>query len=155
MNKTSNGVTNKNEATDSTTDLIAAAIELDNLFLVAFNKGDAEAIMKLYWNSPELRVIPPGEMPLNGFDSVKAWYVKNFASTRGAKLEYLSSNNVPYDDGVIAHGAFKWTMPMEDGSLMTIVSSYAEFKALKENKMVIILDHSSMPISLADSTQTK
>ena len=155
MNKTSNGVTNKNEATNSTTDLIAAAIELDSLFLVAFNNGDAEAIMKLYWNSPELRVYPPGEMPVNGFDSVKAWYVKNFASARGAKLEYLSSNNVLYDDGVIAHGAFKWTMPMEDGSLMTIVSSYAEFKSLKENKMVIILDHSSMPILLADSTQTK
>ena len=145
------------EATPSSVDLIAAANELDSLFLVAFNNGDADAILKLYWNSPELRLYPPGEPQQNGFENVKAWYIKNFASTVGAKLEYISANNIPYADGVIAHGVFRWTMPIEDGSQMSVVSSYAEFKAIRNGKMVIILDHSSMPmpLSIADSTKTK
>ena len=147
----------KKEATPSSVDLIAAANELDSLFLVAFNNGDADAILKLYWNSPKLRLYPPGEPQQNGFENVKAWYIKNFASTVGAKLEYISANNIPYADGVIAHGVFRWTMPIEDGSQMSVVSSYAEFKAIKNGKMVIVLDHSSipMPLSIADSTQTK
>lgn len=152
-----NSGTNKDEATVSTTDLIAEANELDSLFLVAFNNGDADAITKLYWNSPELQLYPPGEEKLNGFDAVKSWYVKNFESTKGAKLEYISTNNVPYADGVVAHGVFRWTMPMEGGHPMVVVCSYAEFKAFKNGKMVIVLDHSSMPmpLTLADSTQTK
>ncbi len=50
----------------STNDLIAEANKLDSLFLVAFNNGDADAIMKLHWNSPELCTYPPGEMQVNG-----------------------------------------------------------------------------------------
>jgi len=146
----------KKEATASPDELIAAANELDSLFLIAFNKGDAEAIMKLYWNNPDLRVYPPGEQPIIGFENAKAWYIKNFASTVGAKLEYISANNIQHGDEVVAHGVFKWTMPMEDGSQMSILSSYSEIKAFKNDRMVIVLDHSSMPMELnpVDTTQS-
>ena len=147
----------KNEATVSTADMIAAANELDSLFLVAFNSGDAEAIMKLHWNSPDLRAYPPGEMQVNGFDAVKAGYVRDFASSKGATLEYTNANNIPFADGVVGHGTFRWTMPMEGGSPMVFDGRYSEVKAMKEGKMVIILDHTSMPMPPppADSTQTK
>lgn len=147
----------KRDATVSTTDLIAAANELDSLFLVAFNNGDAEAIMKLHWNSPDLCAYPPGEMQVNGFDAVKASYVRDFASNNGAKLEYTSTNNIPFTDGVAGHGTFRWTMPMEGGSPMVFDGRYSEVKAFKDGKMVIILDHTSVPMPPPpiDSTQTK
>lgn len=140
----------------STADMLAAANELDSLFLVAFNNGDAEAIMKLHWNSPDLRAYPPGEMQVNGFDAVKAGYVRDFASSKGSKLEYTSTNNIPFADGVVGHGTFRWTMPMEGGSPMVFDGRYSEVKAFKDGKMVIILDHTSMPMPPppADSTQT-
>ena len=151
-----NNETKNKSVAVSTTNLIVAANELDSLFLVAFNKGDADAIMKLHWNSPELRAYPPGEMQIKGFEEVKASYVKDFASSKGAKLEYTKTNNIPFADVVVGHGTFRWTMPMEDGSPMVIDGRYTELKAMKEGKMVIILDHTSMPIPPppADSTQS-
>ncbi len=147
----------KKEATLSTTELIASANELDSLFLVAFNNGDAEAIMKLHWNSPNLRAYPPGEMQVNGFDAVKAGYVRDFASSKGATLQYTNTNNIPFADGVVGHGTFRWTLPMEGGSPMVFDGRYSEVKAMKEGKMVIILDHTSMPMPPppVDSSQTK
>lgn len=147
----------KKDATVSMADLIAAADELDSLFLVAFNNGDVEAIMKLHWNSPELRAYPPGEMQVNGFDAVKAGYMRDFEMNKGAKLEYTNTNNIPFADGVVGHGTFRWTMPMEGDSPMVFDGRYSEVKAFKEGKMVIIFDHTSIPMPPppADSTQAK
>lgn len=142
-----NSETSKNEAIVSTSNLISAANKLDSMFLVAFNNGDADAIMKLYWNSPELKTYPPSEMQVNGFDAVKAGYVRDFASSKGAKLEYTNTNNIPFADGVVGHGTFRWTMPMEDDSPMVFDGRYSEVKAIKDGKMVIILDHTSMPMA--------
>jgi hypothetical protein len=122
----------KKEAASSTSDLMAAANELDNLFLVAFNNGDAEAIMKLHWNSPELRAYPPGEMQVNGFDEVKAIYEKDFVLNKGAKLEYTNANNIPFADGVVSHGTFRWTMSMENNEPMVFDGRYSEVKARKD-----------------------
>src|SRR5687768_12695258 len=107
--------TRQEKTTVSANELITAANELDSLFLVAFNNGDADAIMKLHWNSPELRAYPPGEMLLNGYDAVKASYIRDFASNKGAKLEYTSTQNVIFADVVIGHGTFRWTMPVDGG----------------------------------------
>ncbi len=147
----------RNEATPTTADLMTAANELDSLFLVAFNNGDAEAIMKLHWNSPDLRAYPPGETQINGFEAVKASYVRDFTMSKGAKLEYTNANNISFADGVVGHGTFRWTMPMEAGAPMVFEGRYSEVKAMKDGKMVIILDHTSMPMPPppADSTQTK
>ena len=141
----------------STEELLVAANVLDSLFLVAFNNGDVEAIMKLHWNSPELRAYPPGEMQVHGYDAVKESYIKDFASNKGAKLEYTSVNNIPFADVVIGHGTFRWTMPMEGASPMVFDGRYSEVKALKDGKMVIILDHASVPIAPppADATQVQ
>jgi ketosteroid isomerase-like protein len=147
----------KKEATTSTADLIAAANELDSLFIVAFNNGDAEAMMKLYWNSPDLRAYFPTEMQLKGYDAVKAAYIKDFATNKGAKLEYISSANVPFADGVVGHGIFRITMPMEGGEPMVFEGRFTEVKAMKDGKMVFTLDHASVPMMPppADTTQTK
>jgi len=147
----------KKAASVSTTDLIAAANELDNLFLVAFNNGDAEAIMKLHWNSPDLRTYPPGETQVNGFDAVKAGYVRDFSSNKGATLEYTDANNIPFADGVVGYGTFRWTMPMEGSEPMVFDGRYTEVKAMRDGKLVIVIDHTSMPMPPppADSTQAK
>ena len=147
----------KKDAAISNADLLAAADELDSLFLVAFNNGDADAIMKLHWNSPDLRAYPPGEMQVNGFDAVKAGYVRDFASSKGATLEYTNANNLPFADGVVGYGTFRWTMPMEGGQPMVFDGRYTEVKAIKDGKMVIVVDHTSMPMPPppADSTQSK
>ena len=147
----------KRDAASSNADLITAAEELDSLFIVAFNNGDADAMMKLYWNSPDLRAYFPTEMQLNGYDAVKAAYMKDFSTNKGAKLEYTSSSNVPFGDGVVGHGIFRITMPMEGGEPMVFEGRFTEVKAMKDGKMVVTVDHASVPMMMPpdDTTQTK
>lgn len=128
-------------------ELLAAANELDSLFLVAFNKGDAEAMMKLYWNSPDLRAYFPTEMQLNGHAAVKESMKKDFSSNKGAKIEYTNANNIVFADGVVGHGTFRITMPMEGAEPMVFDGRYTEVKVIKDGKMVVIVDHASVPMA--------
>ncbi len=131
----------------SSAELMTAATELDSLFLVAFNNGDAEALMKLYWNSPELRAYPPGEAQQTGYDAVKAAMTKEFAMNKGARLEYLNTNNLVFAGGVVGHGTFRWTLPMEGGEPMVMEGRYTEVKEMKDGRMVITVDHTSAPMA--------
>ena len=139
----------------SDADLLTAAEELDSQFIVAFNNGDAEAMMKLYWNSPDLRAYFPTEMQLNGYDAVKEAYIKDFASNKGAKLEYTNANNIPLSGGVVGYGTFRITMPIEGGEQMIFDGRFTEVKEIKDGKMVVTVDHVSVPMSPppSDSTQ--
>lgn len=128
-------------------DLKAEAEKLDSAFLTAFNAGDAEAIMQLHWNSSELRAYTPGEMEVKGYDAVKASYVKDFAGSKGATLTITEANNIVYPDVVVGHGRFTWAMPVEGGAPMTVEGRYTEVKAMKDGKMVIVLDHTSAPMA--------
>ncbi len=147
----------KKDATISTADLIKAAEELDSLFIVAFNSGDADAMMKLYWNSPDLQAYFPMDMQLKGYDAVKASYVRDFTVSKGAKLEYTSAYNIPFENGVVGHGTFRITMPVPEGEPMVFEGRFTEVKAFKDGKMVVIVDHASVPMPPppADTTQTK
>ncbi len=146
--------TKEQEATMSKEELIAAGAELDSLYLIAFNKGDVDALMKLHWNSPELLSYPPGEQQVKGYDAIKASYAKDFASSKGATLEYLSVVNVPFTDGVAGYGRYRWTMPVEGGSHMVMTGRYSDIKAFKDGQMVIVFDHSSVPMPPPPSDST-
>lgn len=140
-------------------ELLAAADRLDSTFLVAFNKGDVNALMQLYWNSPALTVYPPARvMQLKGYETVKAFYTKDFTSNKGATLEYTSNDNMPFKDVVIGHGTFKWTMAVADAEPIVFEARHTEVKAMKDGKMVIVVDHTSAPMMAeapGDRTQNK
>lgn len=141
----------------SEAELIAEAEKLDSLFLVAFNSGDAEAMMNLYWNSPDLRAYYPMDMKLDGYNAIKASYVRDFTSSKGAIMEYLEVKNIPFKNGVVGHGTFRITMPMEGSDPMVFDGRFTEVKAMRDGKMVVVLDHASMPLPPPppDSTLTQ
>src|SRR5690349_7159463 len=87
------------------TGMLEEAARLDSMFIAAFNNGDVDAFMQLYWNSPELAAYPPaGLMQLNGFDAVKEFYMRDYARNKGAVLSYISNTNVAFSDVVVGHG---------------------------------------------------
>ncbi len=139
----------RNDNTSSMTEaeLLSAAGRLDSLFLEAFNKGDVNALMQSYWNNPELTVYPPARvMQLKGYEAVKEFYAKDFASNKGAKLEYTSNSNIPFKEIVIGHGTFKWTLPVAGAEPMVFEARHTLVKAMKDGKMVIVIDHTSAPM---------
>jgi ketosteroid isomerase-like protein len=131
------------ETAVSTNDVIAAAKEVDSLFLVAYNNADVDALMSLHWNSPDLLIYPPGAPEIKGYNAVKESYIKDFAENKGAKLEYTSVYNVPYADVVAGRGTYTWSKIEADSSVTVLQGRYTDLKAYKDGKMVILLDHSS------------
>ena len=128
-------------------ELLAAANRLDSMFLAAFNKGDVDAFMQLYWNSPDLAAYPPARvMQLKGYEAVKEFYTQDFVSNKGGYLEYITNSNVPFKDIVIGHGTFRWTMPLPAGEPIVLEGRHTVVKTMKDGKMVIVLDHTSGPM---------
>jgi ketosteroid isomerase-like protein len=122
---------------------------------VVFNNGDVDGLMKLHWNSPELLSYPPDELQLKGYDAVKNSYTKGFSENKGARLEYTSTYNIPYTDGVAGFGTYRWVMPIEGGSPIIVEGRYTDVKAYKDGKMVIIHDHSSVLMPPPPAEETK
>lgn len=134
-------------AVSTEAELLAAAARLDSAFLAAFNQGDITAFMPLYWHSPALTAYPPARvMQLKGYEAVKAFYTRDFASNKGARLEYLRNENVAFQDVVIGHGTFRWTMPMAGGKPLVLEARHTIVKAIKDGQMVIVVDHASAPL---------
>ena len=122
--------------------MIASAKEVDQRFCQAFSKGDVDAIMATYWNSPELVVYPPDAMEQHGWAAVKESY-KNFP---GAKLELIDPHYMVAGDVVIGWGKWKLTLTGADGKPMDMFGRYTNVMAQKDGKWVYIIDHPSMPI---------
>jgi ketosteroid isomerase-like protein len=141
----------------SEAELLKAANGLDSLFLDAFNRGDVDAFMQCYWNNPELRAYPPARlMQLKGYAAVKDFYTNDFAYNKGARLEYISNNNIVFRDVVVGHGTFRWSMPGE--APMVLEARHTVVKAIKDGKLVIVVDHASAPLMMeapADTAEKK
>ncbi|HEU4471532.1 MAG TPA: hypothetical protein VFR58_10640 [Flavisolibacter sp.] len=85
-------------------------------------------------------------MQLKGYEAIRDFYTKDFASNKGARLEYTSNSNIPFKDVVIGHGTFKWTMPIAGAEPIVLEARHTEVKAMKDGKMVIVVDHTSAPM---------
>jgi len=130
-------------------DPLAAAEKLDNQFLDAFNRGDIDAFMACYWNSAELKAYPPARvMELKGYNAVKEFYTKDFASNKGARLQYLGNTNTIVGDAVVGHGTFRWTLTVPGRDPIVIDARHTVVKAVKDGKMVVIIDHASAPMMM-------
>ena len=128
------------------TELIAAADELDRQFIEAYNNGDVDAMMALYWNSPELAVYLPGEMVVTGYDQVQATFAKAFEMGADATLELNDSKNIVFGSAVLGHGLWTWTMTVPDSEPVTGQGRYTDMKVMVDGKMVYVSDHASMPM---------
>lgn len=138
---------------ESPEQMIAEAKALDQRFVEAYNKGDVDAIMDTYWNSPDLVSYPPAELQLRGWEAVKQGMTKEFATMAGGKLELLETSYKAFGDVVISWGTWRYSMsepPME------VVGRYSDVKGKKDGKWVYIMDHASapMPPPTAEGTES-
>ena len=124
---------------------LAAAEALDQRFLEAFNKGDAEALAATYWNSPKLVSFAPEGMGTTGWDASRAGAVEMFKAMPGVKLENLSHHNDVHGDVVLGWGTFKMTIPTPGGP-QVIEGRYTDVKMMHDGKWVYVMDHASVPV---------
>jgi ketosteroid isomerase-like protein len=127
-------------------EMIAAAKDLDQRFVEAYNKGDVDAVMATYWNSPDLVSYPPDAMQAKGWTATKEGMAHTFASMPGFKLELIDPVYIVAGDMVICYGTWKGTMTPPGGGQITIEGRYSDVKAKKNGKLVYIMDHASVPL---------
>ena len=124
---------------------LAAAEALDQRFLEAFNKGDADALAATYWNSAKLVSFGPEGMGTVGWDAAKAGVAGMFKAMPGAKLENLTHHNDVHGDAVLGWGTFKMTIPTPGGP-QVIEGRYTDVKMMHDGKWVYVMDHASVPV---------
>jgi ketosteroid isomerase-like protein len=132
--------------------MIEAAKSLDQRIVAAINKGDVDAVMATYWNSPELVFYAPDALELRGWQAVKNALAESFARTPGAKLELLESNYQVAGDVVIGSGKWRMTIPSQTG-VTELLGRYTDVKTQKDGKWVYTLDHSSVPLPPPSSSR--
>jgi ketosteroid isomerase-like protein len=138
-------------ATTQTRDqeMIAAARKVDRHFVEAFNRGDIDAVMSNYWNSPDLIVYPPTALEAHGYKAVREAMLQGLANAPGAQLTLADPRYQVSGDLVICHGKWRMTLPSKDGIPFVVEGRYTDLKAERDGKWVFILDHASIPWPLA------
>jgi ketosteroid isomerase-like protein len=126
--------------------MVAAASDLEKRFLETFNTGDVDALMALYWNSPDLSMFPPDAMAIRGWDAAKAAMTETVKAMAGAKFEILESRNVAHGTVVVGSGLWKLTIPAAKGPATVLEGRYSDVKAQKDGKWVFVSDHASVPL---------
>ena len=124
---------------------VAAAEALDQRFFEAFNKGDVDALMATYWNSPKLVSYGPDGMGTTGWDAARAGAVEMFKAMPGARLEAVSKHNDVHGDMVIGWGTWKMTIETPGGP-QVIEGRYTDAKMMHDGKWVYVMDHASVPL---------
>jgi uncharacterized protein (TIGR02246 family) len=126
--------------------MITAAKALDQQFLEAFNKGDAEAVAALYWNSPEVVSYPPDMLEAVGSEAIKEAMAHSFANGPTGTLEVINPQYMVAGDYVVSWGKalFKTTMP--DGMPVEMTLRYTDVKTERDGKWVYTHDHASVPM---------
>ncbi len=125
--------------------MVAAANALDQAFVDAFNKGDADALAALYWNSPEVASFPPDTLELRGLEAIREGNRKSMAAGSGVKLELTEVHQIPSGDIVVGWGKWKVTVPVPEGAPIEVVGRFTDVKAERDGKWVYLLDHASVP----------
>ncbi|HVR42191.1 MAG TPA: nuclear transport factor 2 family protein [Thermoanaerobaculia bacterium] len=126
--------------------MIAAARALDREFVAAFNSGDAEALSRLHWNSPDAVLFPPGALEARGIDAIRRANAAALASIPGATIELFESHQIPAGDLVIGWGKWRLTIPGPDGETTEIIGRHTDVKAMRDGRWVYLLDHASVPL---------
>lgn len=138
------GCTSKGGSGDSDEQMLSAAGELDKKFQEAYNKGDVDALMDTYWNSPELVSYVPDAMEPADWVKSKAGAAKSFAAMKGLKLELFNTKNSIAGEVVLGSGSWTLTLPDSAGTKMN--GRYTDVKTKKDGKWVYIMDHASVPL---------
>ncbi len=134
--------------------MVAAAKELDDRFIAAFNNGNADSMAATYWNSPDVVSVPPGGQALRGFEAIRSALPGMLQEMPGARLELLDMNNRP--EGVVVMGSGTWRMTMTgpDGKPVVLNGHYTDVKAERDGRWVYIMDHASV-VMPADTSASR
>lgn len=134
-------------AAPTAADMVKAANALDQSFVEAFNRGDAEALAALYSKGAAVTSFPPDAFELRGHEAILEGNRKAFAAGPSGTLELTDTHQLPAGDVVVGWGTWKLTIPAAEGAAPTeILGRFTDVKAERDGQWVYLLDHASVPL---------
>lgn len=134
----------------SADEMIAGARALDAAFVDAWNRGDAEAMSRLNWDSPDAVLFPAGALEARGTAAIRQTNAQTLAALRGSSIELIESHQMPAGDVVIGWGKWRVTVPGPNGTKTEILGRHTDVKAIRDGRWVYLIDHASVPLPPAN-----
>lgn len=130
----------------SADEMVAAARALDAAFMDAWNRGDAEALSRLNWDSPDAVLFPPAALEARGIAAIRQANAQTLAALPGSRIELFESHQIPAGDVVIGWGKWRLTVPGPNGTTTEIIGRHTDVKAMRNGRWVYLIDHASVPL---------
>lgn len=125
---------------------MAALQEHSNQFVQAFKSENADSVMALYWNSPDLVFYPPDTMEANGYDAVHQVFTRFFETMEVKSFELKDEQRKVSGDLAFTWGKYSMTVVPTGGSEMQLEGRYTAMFMKHEGKWMIAVDHASAPL---------
>jgi ketosteroid isomerase-like protein len=123
--------------------LRAMADSVDRSYVAAFNLGNPDAVMAVYFKTPDVVSVGLDGSILTGYDALAADWKASLTEMPASTLAFSDSHNTVIGDAVLGYG--RWTLTPKDGQSPSLEGPYTILKAYRNGRMAIILDHASVP----------
>jgi uncharacterized protein (TIGR02246 family) len=127
-------------------DQVKAAAALDQAFVEAFNRGDAEALAALYSKGTAVTSFPPDGFERRGHEAILAGYRETFAGGPIGTLEFTEAHHLPAGEAVVSWGTWKLALPAAEGAAPTeIRGRFTDVKPERDGQWVYLVVHAWGP----------
>lgn len=123
--------------------LKAAIGEMDGKFVQAFMNEDLDAMMALFWNSPDVVAFYP-DGDFKGYDAVKESWKRSFDSSDTKNFAMTESHIEVMPHAVSDWGMWTYTFQPKNGPEMTMNGRYSQLWVEKNGKWVMTVQHASL-----------
>jgi ketosteroid isomerase-like protein len=132
-------------------ELIRQAQKVDAKFQKAFAAEDVDGLMTLYWNDPEVVMIPIGGPIITGSDGIRKQFQNFFDGTNVKSFSFGDQHYQVLGDSVLGWGTWKIETDPSLGPAAKIEGRYTEVVAKRDGEWVYVFDNPSVEMTPDES----
>ncbi len=126
---------------DDSDQSIADNQRIEQTLISALSSKDLDAVMKLYWHSPDLVVVFPNGNTVKGWDNVRTAYQGYISAIDSLHGSLSDTTYLTTGDTVLATGLFSYDIVMKGGGGTDHeAAQYVNVRQKKDGQWVIVMD---------------
>ena len=123
---------------------VAGARAMEDQFVAAFNRGDAEAIKSMYADGIETTLYPPDADEVKGAVAIRSTFTEMFKAAPGCRLEMTERYERACGNDVVTWGRWKMTIPNGTAAPIVQTGRFTDLKTMNNGKWQYVVDHASV-----------
>jgi ketosteroid isomerase-like protein len=118
------------------------ADSVNQAYVQAFNSGNADALMAVYFKTGDIVSVGLDGSILTGYDALATDWTKSLDDVPGSTLALTEAHHNVIGPAVLSFG--RWTLTPKDGDQSSVLSGpFTILKAYRNGRMAIVMDHVS------------